>query len=170
MKRRLSSRRVALVAVAIGIAAPLSYCGQPLIHDNDQAINVIVTVFSVLAGFLIAIIAVVGDPVTLPPGTWRAAEMERQKLDDRLTRHKWLFICYLLTLGFIFSALLIARYDLVFAVWLERGFLFLGSFSFLLSLGLPSALMRAQKERIDAVIEHRRSLDKIVRDVEPKDS
>lgn len=130
-----------------------------MVHDNEQAVNVIVTVFSVLAGFLVAIIAIVGDPVLLPPGTWRAAEIERQKLDDRIVRHKWLFITYLLTLGLIFAALVLSKNIPDATVWLERLFLFFGTFSFVLSLQLPSVLMKVQRERIDAVIEHRRMLD-----------
>lgn len=154
-----SKIRYGILAVIAGMA--VAWIGQPLIQDNDQAVNVIVTVFSVLAGFLVAIIAIVGDPVLLPPGTWRAAEMERSKLQNRLVRHKWLFILYLLTLGLIFLALLLKEQDPRLIVWLERGFLFLGTVSFVLSLRLPGALMGVQSERIDAVIEHRRRQDGI---------
>jgi len=139
-----------------------------MIHGNDQAVNVIVTVFSVLAGFLVAIIAVVGDPLLLPPGTWRAAQIERDKLDNRLIRHKWLFVAYLITLALIFVDLLVAKVLPGWGVWLERLFLFFATFSFLLSLQLPNTLMQAQKERIDAVIEHRRRIDGI-HDREVKD-
>ncbi|MDR1889171.1 MAG: hypothetical protein LBQ81_07335, partial [Zoogloeaceae bacterium] len=148
-------------ALTLVLSVLISYLGQPLIHGNDQAVNVIVMVFSVLAGFLVAIIAVVGDPVLLPPGTWRAAEIERDKLVNRLVRHKWLFVAYLITLALIFFALLVAKALPDWGVWLERLFLFFATFSFLLSLQLPSALMQAQRERIDAVIEHRRQTDGI---------
>lgn len=161
MTSKVSGAKVRVAFLAIVLSAIVSYFGQPLIHQNDGATNVIVTVFSVLAGFLVAIIAIVGDPVLLPPGTWRAAELEREKLDHRLVRHKWLFIGYLLTLAVIFIALLVSKTFPVWGVWFERLFLFLATFSFLLSLQLPSALMQVQRERIDAVIEHRRTLDGI---------
>jgi hypothetical protein len=139
----------------------VAWFAQPFVHENDQAINVIVTVFSVLAGFLVAIIAIVGDPILLPPGTWRAAEMERTKVNDRLIRHKWLFILYLLTLGVIFLAFLFKEEDPSLIVWFERLFLFLGTVAFVLSMRLPGALMQVQRERIDAVIEYRRRADNI---------
>lgn len=161
MKRTVSVQKIRFALLSAVLSALVAYFGQPLIHGNDQAVNVIVTVFSVLAGFLVAIIAIVGDPVLLPPGTWRAAEMEREKLDDRLVRHKWLFVAYLITLGLIFCALLVSKSLPTGTIWLERLFLFFGTFSFIVSLQLPSALMSVQRERIDAVIEHRRKLDGI---------
>ncbi len=36
--------------------------GAPLIHGNSEASGVIVTVFSVLAGFLVGLISLTGDP------------------------------------------------------------------------------------------------------------
>jgi hypothetical protein len=148
--------RIRFASFAAALAGCVAYLGQPYIHDNSQAIDVMVTVFSVLAGFLIAIIAIVGDPALLPPGTWRAAEKERSQVTRRLVRHKWLFVTYLLTLGVIFISLLVQKQFPAFALWLERIFLFFGAFAFLLSLQLPSALMRAQMDRIDMVIEHRK--------------
>lgn len=160
MKKTIDFRKVSLVILALTLACPASYLAQPLVHGNEQAINVIITVFSVLAGFLVAIIAIVGDPVLLPPGTWRAAEMERGKLNRRLIRHKWLFTLYLVTLGFVFFALLLKDENPLIVLWIERAFLFFGVFAFILSLALPRSLINVQRERIDAVIEHRRSLDK----------
>ena len=153
--------KVRLVILAAVLAMLASFFGQPFIHGNEQAINVIVTVFSVLAGFLVAIIAIVGDPVLLPPGTWRAAEKERSKLNRRLIRHKWLFSLYLITLALVFFALLFKDQHPQIVLWLERGFLFFGVFAFSLSLALPESLMKVQRERIDAVIEHRRKDDNI---------
>lgn len=161
MRDSLDLYKVWGVVFAALLSAVASYFGQPLVHENDQAINLIVTVFSVLAGFLVAIIAIVGDPALLPPGTWRAAELERGKLNRRLVRHKWLFSLYLITLGLIFGSLLIKDNYPDMVLWLERFFLFLGTFAFQLSLSLPSALINVQRERIDAVIEHRRREDKV---------
>ena len=82
---------VGTTVACIVAATAGSYFGQPLIHGNDTAINVIVTVFSILAGFLVAIIAIIGDPLLMPSGTWRVAEGARSKTIQRLTRHKYLF-------------------------------------------------------------------------------
>lgn len=137
-----------------------AYFGQPLIHDNDQAANIIVTVYSILAGFLVAIIAIIGDPLLVPPGSWRIAEGNRQKTVQRLTRHKHLFYIYLLSLGLVFAAALFKKTHPTCTAWLERGYLFLSIFAFAMSLCLPSALMRLQQERVDHIIETRRRKSK----------
>ena len=168
MKTEIDFAKIRLGVLAAILSLLASYLGQPLIHGNEQAVDVIVTVFSVLAGFLVAIIAIVGDPVLLPPGTWRAAELERGKLNRRLIRHKWLFTLYLITLGLVFFALLLKDKDPNVVLWLERGFLFFGVFAFVLSLALPGSLMKVQRERIDAVIEHRRKEDSVHEPTEEK--
>nr|VFJ63273.1 MAG: hypothetical protein BECKFM1743C_GA0114222_103404 [Candidatus Kentron sp. FM]VFJ64067.1 MAG: hypothetical protein BECKFM1743A_GA0114220_103474 [Candidatus Kentron sp. FM]VFK17161.1 MAG: hypothetical protein BECKFM1743B_GA0114221_104644 [Candidatus Kentron sp. FM] len=154
--------KVIVAVITVSIAGIAAYLGQPLIHGNEQAIDVITTVFSVLAGFLVAIIAVLGDPMLLPPGTWRAAEMHRKKLIKRLIVHKWLFLLYLITLALVFSSLLLQKQYPVITLWLERTYLFFGVIVFILSIRLPGALMKLQEERIDAMIEHRREQDGIV--------
>lgn len=52
------------ISIVFGIAA--GWFGQDLIHDNDDARDLIVTVFSILAGFLIAVMTLLGDQSLLP--------------------------------------------------------------------------------------------------------
>lgn len=154
-----SSVRFGILAVVF--SGFVAYFAQPLVHGNDSAMNIMVTVFSVLAGFLVAIIAIVGDPVLLPPGTWKAAEMERSKLSSRLERHKLLFSLYLITLALIFFAVLLPETYPKILMGVEMSFLFFGVLAFTVSLRLPGSLIQVQRERIDAIIEHRRSEDGI---------
>ena len=146
-----------LASVAISLIG--AWFGQPLVHGNDQAINIIVTVYSILAGFLVAIIAIIGDPLLVPSGTWRIAEGHRQKTVQRLTRHKYLFYIYLLSLMLVFTATLFRDAHLEIAVWLERVFLSLSIFAFLMSMCLPGALMKMQEERVDHIIDERKGGD-----------
>lgn len=156
MKTKIDWRAVVITIVAAAIAAAGAYWGQPLIHGNDMAINVIVTVFSILAGFLVAIIAIVGDPLLIPAGTWRIAEGTREKTIQRLTRHKYLFHAYLIALALVFASTLMKDTHQCVGVWLERTYLFLSIFAFLISLRLPATLMKTQQERVDHLIEERR--------------
>ncbi len=156
MKTKIDYGAVAITIAAAVVAAVGSYWGQPLIHGNDTAINVIVTVFSILAGFLVAIIAIVGDPLLVPAGTWRIAEGTREKTIQRLTRHKYLFHAYLIALALVFASTLLKDTHQCAGIWLERTYLFLSIFAFLISLRLPAALMKTQQERVDHLIEERR--------------
>lgn len=125
--------------------------GQPLIHDNDMAINVIVTVFSILAGFLVAIMTMMGDPSSFSGRSWRANEKGRQNIFNQLIRQKWMFILYLVTLGLVLAASLVAKILPDLAIWMERIYLGTAITAFVLSLGLPSTLMRIQLAKHDEI-------------------
>lgn len=108
----MSSPAIDIEKVKFGIMVILfgglgSYFGQPYIHNNSEAINIIVTVFSILAGFLIAVITLVGDPASLPSGSWRKARFASDIIYERLEKHKMLFLAYLMTLSLIFLDVLI---------------------------------------------------------------
>lgn len=142
------------VAIVAGIATGTK--GQPLIHGNEQAVNVIVTVFSILAGFLIAIMTIMGEPGSLIGRGWRSCETNRKNVFSRLIRQKWMFYLYLATLGLIFTASLIKDVFPLLTVWIERVYLGGATAAFILSLGLPAALLNIQLERHDELIDAKR--------------
>jgi pilus assembly protein TadC len=94
----------------------------------------------------------------VPDGTWRIAEARRGGVEASLIRHSWLFITYLLAIGFLFVGVILnssAATDSV-KLWFERLYLFLGIFSFLLTFALPGMLLKMQIARLDAEIQRRR--------------
>ena len=130
--------------------------GQPFIHGNKDAVNIIVTVFSVLAGFLVGLITITGDPSQmLARGNWRLTELNRVGVRQRLIRHRWMFVLYLLTIVLIFLSSLCGKME-VFSLWIERLYLSFAVLAFLLSFRLPWTLTTAQMERYDEVIEQQR--------------
>lgn len=143
-----------IIAVSAGVVA--GWCGLDFVHNNEKARDVIVTVFSILAGFLIAIMTLLGDQSVLP-GSWRIAETQREAIRSKLIRQKWLFYFYLVTLSLIFIHTLIETKYLVLADWIERGYFGFAVTSFILSFKLPSTLMEVQTDRIDAVIGARKA-------------
>lgn len=155
IKRRLL--KLAGVVGSIVVAAFAACFGQPVVHGNESAINVIVTVFSILSGFLVAIIAIVGDPTLLPVRNWRLKYISGKEAKQRLIRQKWLFRAYLVTLALIFISMIIDDMHEELIVWTERGYLFLGALVFMFSLVLPGVLTRVQIQRMDEIIEDERS-------------
>jgi hypothetical protein len=132
---------------------------QPYVGHNSDVVLVVVTIFSVFAGFLIATITIIGDPVMIREGSWRIAEGGRNSMRSRLIWHIALLFLYLMTLGVLFLGVILDKaLDDGSAVrqWVEYGYLFLGITSFLLTFALPVALLRMQQERYDAEIERRR--------------
>jgi len=147
-----------LCAVASAIAA---FYGQPLVRDNSDATLIIATVMTVFAGFLVAIIAILGDPSMTPKGSWHVAEMRHDRLVASVFRYTSLFYVYLISIALLFIGVLIAKepecaISSFIKMWVERLYVFFGVFSFLLTLGLPQALGKIQLARSEAEIEERR--------------
>lgn len=150
--------RSAFILLSLAAAALVACYGQPYIRTNSEAVTVIITVITVFAGFLIAIIAVIGDPALIPTGSWRVAENRREVMESKLYWHFWLFVLYLITIALLFVGVLVkAETSLDWLItWIERAFLFVGVFSFLLSFALPWSVVDLQRGRIEAEIERRR--------------
>ena len=130
--------------------------GQKLIHGNDAAINVIVTVFSILAGFLVAIMTIMGDPGAFSGRSWRVCEANRSNVFNQLIRQKWMFTLYLVTLGLIFIASLAKAEYPSLTVWIEKIFLGTAITAFILSFRMPAVLMNIQLSRHDDLINTKR--------------
>jgi hypothetical protein len=155
--RGLAIGRALLLAFAVVASVVGGYYGQPWIHENDRAVDVIVTSFSILAGFLVAIMTIVGDPGLFGHRSWRAQELAGSIVRRRLERQGWLFILYLVTLCVIFAESLLSREWPQVSTVLERIYLGMAILAFILSLRLPAMLMRLQIERHDEAVEARRS-------------
>lgn len=144
------------------VSAVAAYFGHPLVHENSDATIVMVTVMTVFAGFLVAIITILGDPAMIPKGSWRIAESRHAALERVIIRHTSLFYVYLAAIGLLFAGVLIDKEpDAVVSpnvkLWVESLYLFFGSFSFLLTLSLPRILGKIQLARSEAEIEVRRT-------------
>ena len=123
--------------------------------------SVMITATTVFRKFLVAIIAVLGDPAMIPDGSWQIAEMRRDNIENKLYAHSWLFVFYLITIGLLFVSVLVNKADcnvsLIWKIWIERAYLFFGISSFLLTFGLPAALLKLQLARVDTLIKQRRN-------------
>lgn len=164
----VSKNRIALIGIAAISGIAVGLYGQPLVHGNTEAVNIIVTTFSILAGFLVAIITILGDPGIMARASWRAGEVRRGEVYKRIVRQKWLFITYLLILGTALAASLLSKESPFVSIILEHVYLGLAVFAFILSLGLPATLMAIQLGRLEELIETRRKQAGIKSDQESK--
>ncbi|EGQ7984156.1 hypothetical protein HJA60_004235 [Vibrio vulnificus] len=150
----------------------LSVLFQPLL--TDKALDVLVNIYSILAGFLIGVIALIGDPSSLPSGSWRIAESSTKNTFRKLNSTKNLLYVYLITLFAIFSYKLLAvpatleiikglplgaevlPYLSGLKIFVEQFILFFSFVAFSYSFTLPNSLFNIQKKRVEKEIENRR--------------
>ncbi|MBN3145346.1 MULTISPECIES: hypothetical protein [Pectobacterium] len=163
MKKTVSYRKVIYFFLMIGFSAVVAYYGQPAISGKSDAINVLVTIYSVLAGILIAIITLIGDPAVLDTdGSWRKAYLSSKLPKVRLLRLKFLFHTYLVTLLMVFLAYLIPKDSFPQAKeWVERLLVFFACVALLSSFRLPGAVIEVQRSRLDKKIAEQRKKDGI---------
>ena len=128
---------VLLAVVLAGLCAPIF---QPVYATSKDAAVILATVLAILAGFLVAVMAIVADERTLRGKNWRQDTYYLQEASRQLTRHKLMFHMYLIVLVLIFVCSLNLPWAKVWQVWTERVMLFLATFSLLLSFRLPGEL------------------------------
>ena len=75
------------------IGAVAAYYRQPYVRENSDAVLIVTTVFTVFAGFLVAIITILGDPSLVPEGSWRLVEQRRESIHNRIISH--IYLCFI---------------------------------------------------------------------------
>lgn len=142
--------RLGKILAALVTSGAIGYWFQPLVAGNKDAVNTVVTIFSILAGFLIAVITLIAEPTLKQAKNWGELQMMKATVQRKLLRQKLLFFLYLLTLGVALGTFLVPAEMLELRRWLETVFLGLATFVFLASFDLPGSLMKIQMERYEA--------------------
>ena len=111
-----------------------------------------------MAGVLITIMTLLGEPGLYRGRSWRADAVRRSNVYRRLVRQKLLFILYLITLALVFVSMLLKndQSSLWLLRYVEMAYLSFACLAFILSLTLPGRLMSLQLARFDEMVESRR--------------
>ena len=147
-------RRFALITILSGM---LAWLGQRFVHGNEKAIDIIIYVFSILSGFLIAIMTLFGDIKYNQNVNWRKLQLQENASKQRYSKHFLLFYGYLSVLISVFISVLIGSdkkiFDSPWFKWLEFFYLCLASISIFYSMLLPYSLIQIRKELYDEIIK-----------------
>ncbi len=146
-------RYVALSLVLAGISAPYL---QPWYHASKDAATILATVLSILAGFLIAVMAIVADERSLRGKNWRQDTYYLGEVKRQLLRHRLMFHLYLAVLVLIFLGSLGISWDPSVRWAVEWAVMFLGVFALLLSFRLPGELTTRQLTQLQQLLDARR--------------
>ncbi|QNN77316.1 hypothetical protein IAE60_15540 [Pseudoxanthomonas mexicana] len=140
---------------ALALAPPL----QPAYHGKADAMAALVTVFTVLAGFMLAVMALAADGRNLRRKDWRQDTYFLKEIRDRLARYRMMFHLYLLV-----PALAIVTF--IGPAWGEgvqrfaEGFvLFLAIFALLWSFRIPGEITSAHVRQLQAAIKEQRDAE-----------
>ena len=150
--------RIAYSVIGLCIALVGGIVLQPSFHNSPAAAEVLVTVFSILAGFLIAVMTMLGDEGVLRRAkNWAEATADLERIEARLQRHQLTFYLYLFVLVLAFALSFDKAWNDQVDLWLERVILFVGLFAFWISFRLPSHLLNHQMTSLRESIRERRA-------------
>ncbi len=145
--------RLSKVAAAVCVSGAVGYFFQPMVAHNTDAVNTVVTIFSILAGFLIAVITLIAEPTLRQAKTWQELQLMKTTVQRKLRRQQLLFFLYLVTLGVALGTFLVPDTQAELRRWLETFFLGFATFVFIASFDLPGSLMKIQMERYEAEMD-----------------
>ncbi|WAC60791.1 hypothetical protein [Brevundimonas sp. SL130] len=140
---------VSLLVIAAFVGFAAYRLGGPLILGNEKAMDVIVTLFSILAGFIIAIMSLLNTDA-LRPGGWKRVQNDTELVRRRLDRQQQLFWLYLATLTFILGSRLVPKSQVDLSNELQRVSFGLAAAALVLSYALPVVLRGVQVARLEA--------------------
>ncbi|MDR5857945.1 hypothetical protein FZZ93_02450 [Halomonas eurihalina] len=154
-KVKHKAKRLLGVGVCFLVSIGVAFLLQPKFHGNSDAMNTLVTVFSILAGFLIAVIAMVADERMLGKKSSRHDRFHLIQIKNELIGHRYLFYTYLVILGLAFLVSLDVGWPDRYQRYSEIVLLTLASFALSRSFLLPGCLSKKYTEVLDRAIKNK---------------
>lgn len=151
-KRDIAWNRIWCAAVAVIVSAVASTVFGDRLTNGADVLSFIATIFSILAGVLIAVISILGDPSMLLDQSWRHSYLSATETQRKIHRQTDIFIVYVLLLISLFVFLLADPKAASFW-YIQHATFFLTVLAFIASLTLPYSLKGIQKMRLDKAIE-----------------
>lgn len=150
------ARYLALCALSALALAPLL---QPKYHESGEAMAAIVTVFTVLAGFMLTVIAIAADGRNLRRRDWRQDTFVLREIRDRLTRYRIMFHLYLLVPALAILAYVGPAWSAGTQSFVEGLVLFFAIFALLWSFRIPGEITSTHVKQLQQAIKDQREAE-----------
>ncbi|MBB6011892.1 hypothetical protein HNR59_001237 [Aquamicrobium lusatiense] len=149
------ARAYILASAALGAWAAVKV--GPLLVGSPAALAGITSVFSILAGVLVAVISIIGDPSMLLTGNWRLGHEHAKDIQVRIGNYAHLVFVYVINLILVLACTVIQENKIACHDWPFSILAGVTVFALLMSLPLPYSLMSIQKERMEEEIKRRKT-------------
>ncbi|WOS67200.1 MULTISPECIES: hypothetical protein [Sinorhizobium] len=144
------------IIVSLVVAILVAYAASDALRASDSARGAMIDIFSILAGVLVAVISIVGDPSMLLPGNWRVGAEHAQEMQRKISNFSHLFFSYIVSLALTVIANAIVDNKIIGFNFVFYALTFFSTFSFMLSVPLPYSLMAIQSERMNEEVNSRK--------------
>lgn len=144
------------LAICFVSALVLSPVLQPSYHGKTDAMEALVGLFTVLAGFMLAVIAIAADGRNLRRRDWRHDSFALKEIRDRLTRYRIMFHLYMGVPGLAILAYIEPAWGSGIQRFAECLVLFFAIFALLLSFRIPGEITSAHVRQLQLAIREQR--------------
>lgn len=145
------------IIFSMAVASAVTYFFPYALEKSVTALEGIISVFSILAGVLVAVMSIIGDPSMLLSGNWRVGHEHAKDIQAKIGNYANLIAIYVVTLLLVLIAIVLKDAEVVDCGWFFAVVLWFTTFGFLLSIPLPYSLMAIQTERMNEEVKRRRS-------------
>lgn len=152
-RRELALGRIGWTVASILVSVVATYFLGHLLSNDPDVLGVIAAIFSILAGVLIAVISILGDPSMLLDQSWRHSYLSAEETQRKIHRQTDVFIVYVVLLLAIFAFMICPTSSIAYRP-LQIATFFLTTLAFLASLSLPFTLRAIQRTRLNRAISH----------------
>ncbi len=140
-----------IVSLVISVLAGVHL--GPLAQKNDVLISNIVNVFSILSGFMVAVIALTADSFLKKVETWQEMQLLKAQFQRRLYRQSFVLLLYFVTL--IFSLFVLAIQGKYENECIYFILIFLCTLVLILSITIPFSLVKMQIDYYESSLNER---------------
>lgn len=152
----IGKRGIYIIVSAIG-SGTLAYIFPTALQQSESALEGIISVFSILAGVLVAVMSIIGDPSMLLSGNWRLGYENAKAIQKRISNYALLIALYVIVLIGVLILMMMKDASVDGFKWAYIIVQIGATFGLLLSIPLPFSLMAIQKDRMDQEIRRRRT-------------
>ncbi len=157
--RRIDWTFVRYLAICLVSALALAPFLQPAYHGKADAMTALVTVFTVLAGFMLAVMALAADGRNLRRRDWRQDTYFLREIRDRLARYRMMFHLYLLIPALAIVTFIAPAWGEGAQRFAEGFVLFLSIFALLWSFRIPGEITSAHVRQLQTAIKEQRDAE-----------
>jgi MFS family permease len=151
--RKIAVGRIAWAMAGVAVSCVATYFFADMLSNAPEVLGVIAAIFSILAGVLIAVVSILGDPSMLLDQSWRHSYLSAEETQRKIHRQTDVFLVYVLLLVTLFAFMLCPKASDAYRP-LQLATFFLTTLAFFASLSLPFTLRAIQKTRLDRAIGH----------------
>lgn len=144
------------IILSAAIASIGTYYAPDVFQKSPAALAGVISVFSILAGVLVAVISIIGDPSMLLTGNWRLGHEHAKEIQKRISNYANLIVLYVVVLIGVLLLMVFKDAQIAGRIWVSYIVQWLTSFGLLLSIPLPYSLMNIQKDRMNEEIKRRK--------------